>query len=127
MKSFLRLSFFIGFIALSSVVSANPCDDGGIGGTGIQERSSGIGGTGSAFKNGGIGGTGSAIEKGGIGGSGDKVKDGIGGTGILGVITGFGSICVNRLEVHYSKETPVKNGWSEDQQYGAGNWSGGCC
>lgn len=120
MKSFLRLSFFIGFIALSSVVSANPCDDGGIGGTGIQERSSGIDGTGSAFKNGGIGGTGSAIEKGGIGGSGDKVKDGIGGTGIsnkeegiggtgiLGVITGFGSICVNRLEVHYSKETPVK-------------------
>ena len=45
----------------------------------------------------GIGGTG--IGKDGTGG--------IGGTGIVGVITGFASICVNGVEVHYDASTPV--------------------
>src|SRR2546422_4023925 len=45
----------------------------------------------------GIGGTG--IGKDGSGG--------IGGTGIVGVITGFASICVNGVEVHYDASPPV--------------------
>lgn len=34
-------------------------------------------------------------------------EDGIGGTGIIGVIAGFASICVNGVEVHYDATTPV--------------------
>jgi hypothetical protein len=33
--------------------------------------------------------------------------DGMGGTGVVGVITGFGSICVNGLELFYDTSTPV--------------------
>ena len=33
--------------------------------------------------------------------------DGIGGTGIIGVIAGFGSICVAGQEIHYDHRTPV--------------------
>ncbi|MGH8832102.1 MAG: DUF5666 domain-containing protein, partial [Polaromonas sp.] len=45
----------------------------------------------------------------GIGGTGIGNGDtgGIGGTGIVGVITGFASICVNGVEVHYDAGTPV--------------------
>jgi hypothetical protein len=73
---------------------------GGIGGTGAPAEG-GIGGTG----RGGIGGTGAPGS--GIGGTGRE--SGIGGTGIIGVVTGFGSICVNGIEVHYSAATPVSN------------------
>ncbi|MCP5245750.1 MAG: hypothetical protein H6937_07320 [Burkholderiales bacterium] len=31
---------------------------------------------------------------------------GIGGTGIIGIITGFASICVNGTEIHYTADTP---------------------
>jgi hypothetical protein len=31
----------------------------------------------------------------------------MGGTGIVGVITGFASVCVNGVEVHYDSKTPV--------------------
>lgn len=63
----------------------------------------------------GIGGTGISMAAGGIGGTGIKRDGGIGGTGlraqgdlgIIGIITGFGSICVNGLEVHYGPDTPV--------------------
>lgn len=63
---------------------------------------------------GGIGGTGmpahrtqeSMAVKPGLGGTG-AAEGGLGGTGIVGVITGFASICVNGLEVHYDAETPV--------------------
>jgi hypothetical protein len=56
-----------------------------------------------------------ACMDGGIGGTGVRADGGIGGTGIraeadltlFGVITGFGSICVNGIEVHYSGATPV--------------------
>ncbi|HPN02120.1 MAG TPA: DUF5666 domain-containing protein, partial [Methylotenera sp.] len=66
---------------------ANPCSDGGIGGTGISLDH-------------GIGGTGIINEQ-------VNTFKGIGGTGIVGIITGFGSICVNGLEVHYYENTPV--------------------
>jgi Domain of unknown function (DUF5666) len=42
----------------------------------------------------------------GIGGTGIDTG-GIGGTGIVGVITGFASVCVNGVEVHYDQSTPV--------------------
>ena len=34
--------------------------------------------------------------------------EGLGGTGIVGTITGFGSICVNGIEVHFGGETPIE-------------------
>lgn len=63
---------------------------------------------------GGIGGTGMTAD-GGIGGTGVRADGGIGGTGaraeadlhLFGVITGFGSICVNGIEVHYNPSTPI--------------------
>ncbi len=73
--------------------------DRGIGGTGAPVRSadSGIGGT-------GIGGTGlgsNGLGSAGIGGT------GAGSTGIVGVITGFASICVNGLEAAVDPATQV--------------------
>jgi hypothetical protein len=79
--------------------SAGACSDpGGIGGTGINP-----GGTGATgLDPGGTGGTG--VDPGGIGGTGQRAEAEI---GVLGVITGFGSICVNGIEVHYDSGTPV--------------------
>lgn len=51
---------------------------------------------------GGIGGTG--IDPGGIGGTGQRAEAEI---GVLGIITGFASICVNGIEVHFDPATPV--------------------
>jgi len=74
----------------------------GIGGTGAAQ--SGIGGTG--LHDGGMGGTGN--PQGGIGGTRNIADDGgIGGTGIVGVITGFASICVNGIEIQYSSGTTI--------------------
>ena len=74
----------------------------GIGGTGITQ--SDIGGI--SLHGGGTGGTGNT--EGGIGETGNVTTDsGIGGTGIIGVITGFASICVNGVEIHYDANTPV--------------------
>jgi len=42
----------------------------------------------------------------GIGGTGID-NGGMGGTGIVGVITGFASVCVNGVEVHFDRDTPV--------------------
>ena len=79
--------------------SAGAClDPGGIGGTGINPG--GTGGT--RVEPGGTGGTG--IDPGGIGGTGQRAEAEV---GVLGVITGFGSICVNGIEVHYDAGTPV--------------------
>ena len=64
-------------------------------------QTGGIGGTGQIALRPGIGGTGTA-ENGGT-----RDIGGIGGTGIVGVITGFASICVNGAEVHYTESTPV--------------------
>lgn len=55
---------------------------------------------------GGIGGTGVLAGRPGLGGTGID-PGGIGGTGIVGVITGFASICVNGIEVHFDDTTPV--------------------
>ena len=81
----------------------------GIGGTGVNN--SGIGGTGGkVVLDGGIGGTGGKVASdGGVGGTGDKLTEdgGIGGTGIIGIITGFASICVNGIEIHYDSSTSV--------------------
>ncbi len=72
----------------------------GIGGTG--HSSSGMGGTGKD-----IGGTGRSDIPSGIGGTGHAPNDGIGGTGIVGIITGFGSVWVNGVEVQYDAKTQV--------------------
>jgi len=61
-------------------------DEGGIGGTGLRpvapdDDDSGVGGTGIS-----------------------AASD----TGIIGTVTGFASICVGGLEIHYSAETPVQ-------------------
>ena len=74
----------------------------GIGGTGID---AGIGGTGKQA-NSGIGGTGKQANSG-IGGTGKQADSGVGGTGIVGIITGFASVCVNGIEVHYDDKTKV--------------------
>ncbi len=87
----------------------------GMGGTGIHDGK-GMGGTGAKFAEGkGMGGTGIHNGKG-MGGTGAKFAErGIGGTGITGDIgvygrvTGFGSICVNGMEIEYTAKTPVEN------------------
>ncbi|HEX6266116.1 MAG TPA: DUF5666 domain-containing protein, partial [Burkholderiales bacterium] len=53
---------------------------------------------------GGIGGTGIGADGGGIGGTGMRAQSEL---DVLGVITGFASICVNGIEVHYDASTPV--------------------
>ena len=118
MKAYLQSFLAVLIMCLSLSTFANPCDDGGIGGSG-SDLSKGIGGTGiesgdkgvsgsGAYTANGIGGTGITSEDAGVGGTGEQAKNGIGGTGIVGVITGFGSICVNGIEVHYYNDTPVQ-------------------
>jgi len=61
-------------------------------------------------KTNGVGGDGRIALRPGIGGTGQREAlstGGIGGTGIVGVVTGFASICVNGAEVHYTESTPV--------------------
>ncbi len=91
--------------------SPQPDENGGMGGTGSPQPpgNGGMGGTGAPLAVGGMGGTGNPqpAENGGFGGTGRQVGD----TGILGTITGFGSVCVNGLEVQYDHSTPVsRNG-----------------
>ena len=120
MKTYTHNYIAIILTILSLSANANPCDDGGIGGTGMplslgtggiggtgntSDKSTGIGGTGITSAQEGIGGTG--VTNKGIGGTGVEADSGIGGTGIVGIITGFGSICVNGLEVHYYNDTPI--------------------
>lgn len=83
--------------------------------TNPAEGTSGLGGTGSPAVRGpdpgGIGGTGQVASGSGIGGTGRPVvagEEGLGGTGIVGVVTGFASICVNGVEVEYEADTPVE-------------------
>jgi len=81
--------------------------EGGIGGTGRRgDAEGGIGGTGRrGGGEGGIGGTGlRGDDEGGIGGTGISAGA---ETGIIGTITGFASICVGGVEVHYDATTPV--------------------
>ena len=105
MKLFVLLAVL--YLAAPQLVAvahaANPCvlPDSGIGGSGQIAQGEGIGGAGLMPGSGGIGGTGAVAASGGTGG-------GIGGTGIVGVITGFGSICVNGIRIHYDATTPVQ-------------------
>jgi hypothetical protein len=94
---------------------------GGVGGTGIHAENGGVGGTGAPLQQrpGGTGGTGAVAAgvdgtiinrgNGGVGGTGAPIlgPGGGGGTGIVGTITGFASICVNGMEVHFGKDVPV--------------------
>lgn len=86
----------------------------GIGGTGapggaVTPDPGGIGGTGQvAQQPTGIGGTGQVAQRPGLGGTGQVADNGLGGTGIVGVVTGFGSVCVNGLKVEYEADTPVQ-------------------
>jgi len=76
-------------------------DEGGIGGTGMRPSS--------PEDEGGVGGTATRPsapdDEGGIGGTGIAVH---GDTGIIGTITGFGSICVGGVEILYGRDTPVE-------------------
>lgn len=92
-------------LVLSASLSAAPAclEPGGSGGTGMMAPG-GVGGTG-APDSGGVGGTGAHPGGGGIGGTGaPQDEGGVGGTGIVGTITGFGSICVNGVEVHFDNK-----------------------
>ena len=68
----------------------------------------GIGGTGHQSGKGGIGGTGLAPGEGGIGGTGAPLADAT-AVGIVGVISGFASVCVNGVEVHFDNAVPVSD------------------
>lgn len=94
MQRFFPFLVVVSLIVLSANATAaetNVCN-AGIGGTGVQQD--------------GIGGTGVQANSG-VGGTGAQANSGVGGTGIIGVITGFASICVNGLEVHYDSQTYV--------------------
>ena len=103
------LAVLLGCAAPAPSVAADGCagggrprpDEGGIGGTGIQAArpvdQGGIGGTG--IRSNGPG------DDGGIGGTGIAASA---DTGIIGTVTGFGSICVGGVEIHYGAETPVQ-------------------
>ena len=113
-------------LAAHPAAAANSCvAKGGVGGTGYMPDGSGVGGTGSPADDaqGGVGGTGSGVggtgsgvggTGSGVGGTGRTAKGGVGGTGrsaqnlgVVGTVTGFASLCINGLEVHYAASTPV--------------------
>ncbi len=75
-------------------------DEGGIGGTGISSMRP---------DDGGIGGTGfrpsRPDDEGGIGGTGVSADA---DTGVIGTVTGFASICVGGVEIHYGTDTPIR-------------------
>jgi hypothetical protein len=88
----------------------------GVGGTGAPAEHGGIGGTSDAQKAAirGVGGTGAPTGRGGIGGTGDALTQNTllpiedqGGIAVVGVITGFASVCVGDVEVQYEPATPV--------------------
>ncbi len=65
---------------------------------------------------GGFGGTGQKMDPvSGFGGTGHQQgsSSGFGGTGIIGTITGFGSIWVNGIEIEYDENTPIKSDLSD--------------
>jgi hypothetical protein len=79
------------------------CADGGA----LLPGDDGIGGTGAWPGDDGIGGTGAwpGGDDSGIGGTGVSAHSTI---GVVGTITGFASICVGGIEVHYDADTPVR-------------------
>ncbi len=119
------LGLILTLMVAPALYAANPCtlggapmmrDGNGMGGTGLRPESadgSGQGGTGIA--SGKLSGAGEGSGTGGTGIAQGTLADGdgsgTGGTGhaveVEGVITGFASICVNGLELHYLPSTPV--------------------
>ena len=94
--------------------TGSPIAAGGVTGTGAPLENGGISGTGAKVLDGGIGGTGAKVVDGGIGGTGDKVlvyallpHDAQGDIAVMGVVTGFASICVGGEEVQYESNTPI--------------------
>lgn len=85
-------------VCTSGASLINPEAAPGIGGTGQSANAPGIGGTGQIALRPGIGGTGSAATP---ANAADR------NIGLVGVVTGFASICVNDVEVHYTPSTPV--------------------
>lgn len=102
-----------GTTANGSMGGTGVTSDKGMGVTGATANGS-MGGTG-ATANGNMGGTGvdndfggtGVTADGGMGGTGLLPNDAQGGVAIIGVVTGFASICVNGEEVFYDKNTPV--------------------
>ena len=84
----LLLLFAAGFALTARAACVEP---GGMGGTGISS-------------DGGIGGTGTRANTDGIGGTGVRADVDV---GLVGVITGFGSVCVNGVEVAYDATTTI--------------------
>lgn len=80
----------------------------------VAAQAPGIGGTGMLALKPGIGGTGMLAARPGVGGTGID-HGGVGGTGIVGVITGFASICVGGVEVHYDADTPMTDNGQPSQ------------
>lgn len=93
----------------SPVVVFNSNEGAGIGGTGLsipiksdkiatlnREGESGIGGTGLALP---VPSDKQLVKK--------EEESGIGGTGIVGIISGFGSICVDGVEIHFKENTTI--------------------
>jgi hypothetical protein len=78
----------------------------GIGGTGQQPRPRPKPRPNDDQKD-GVGGTGHSTPQAGEKDAAVRSGDGIGGTGIVGIVTGFGSICVNGLEVEYDDSTVI--------------------
>ncbi len=84
-------------------VSGHSLTDRGIGGTGAAVRQAGrdaerIGAVGPQSADRGIGGTGAPVQ---------QAEQGIGGTGIVAVITGFASICLAGQEVALDPGVPI--------------------
>jgi len=109
---FVLLISFLPLIPIEANTGICDISGSGIGGTGapvLKDNGSGIGGTGALANTSGIGGTGAPalIDSGsGIGGTGQKTDKQT--SIIIGTITGFGSICVNGIEIHYAASTPVQ-------------------
>jgi len=101
---YLLILLLLGCASTSSNYFVQTESPGGIGGTGIihsDRNQNGIGGTGKSLDE-GIGGTGRIAKAGS-----DDEGSGIGGTGIVGTITKFGSIWVNQAHVHFDELTPI--------------------
>jgi len=108
----LRIHALCALVSCGVLFAVNParalCEEGsGAGGTGVT--GSGSGGTGARGDEGsGTGGTGfTGSGTGGTGLRGDE-SSGTGGTGVFGTVTGFGSVCVNGLEIEYDDDTRIE-------------------
>jgi hypothetical protein len=100
MKTSLRRLIFLALLAAALTGCAGTPDllqpnaqlqckpEDGIGGTGISAVDRGMGGTGVLAQDRGMGGTGISI-------------------GVIGTVTGFGSICVNGVHIAYDANTPI--------------------